>query len=127
MTNQPRLITLQEAAEKLRIARPRAGRWLKLYVLRREKIVGRNILVRRGAQRIRTHYLVNMSILRRWCPELFDGRDDVIAAAKAIARGMDAKLDQIDERLVDVEAKLAAIAMELRNRPTQKTAGVKSR
>jgi hypothetical protein len=110
----PHLITLSEAAEALKIERARAGSWLKVLVLRRERETGREILVRHGKQGTRRHYLVNMTNLRRYCPDLFDGRDDVLKAASALAKGTDSKLEALGDQIDEMDGKLAAILMTLR-------------
>lgn len=111
------LLTLTQAAERLGIDRPRAGRWLKLTVLERERQVGRHILVRHGKQdAIRPRYLVNMSTLRRWCPDMFDGRDDVVRAAAALNRGTHDRLSALDEHLLEIDARLKELADQLKLR-----------
>ena len=110
---QTHLVTLSDAAKTLKIDRSNPGRWLKLAVLAREKRIGRRILVRTGRQAIRAHYLVNMSTLRRWYPDLFDQRDEVLRAAKVLTQGTDARLDSLDERMAQVEANLRAVADQL--------------
>lgn len=112
----PHLLTLREAADRLGIDRPRPGRWLKLHVLAQERRIGRQILVRHGRQAMRTHYLVNMATLRRWCPDLFDGRDDVVRAANALNKGTHARIDGLDERLLEIEARIKELADQLRLR-----------
>ncbi len=110
------LVTLAEAAEGLGIDRKNPARWLKLAVLAREKRIGRRILVRTGGGTIRQHYMVNLTTLRRWYPDLFDQRDEVLRAAKALTRGTDAKLETIDDRLAQIEANTREIADHLRLR-----------
>jgi hypothetical protein len=112
----PHLLTLDEAAERMGIARPRAGRWLKLVVLRREKDIGRPILVRRRQDGIRARYLVNMASLRRWCPDLFDTRDEVLKAASALTSSTNRRLETIDDRLDQLESNLKSLVDQLRLR-----------
>lgn len=119
----PNLLTLAQCAEKLQIDRPRPARWLKLAVLQREREVGRQILVRHGKQVLRTHYLVNMSTLRRWYPSLFDRRDDVLQAAKTLTKGTDAKLGALDDRLDEIDRKLGVIADAMRVRGLMRKTG----
>lgn len=103
------LLTLAEAAEALRIDRPRAGRWLKLRILEREAELGRHILVRKGRSNVRQHYMVNMQMLRRWYPDVVDGRDELIEAAHILTRKTNKLLVEVDERLDEIDHKLNAL------------------
>ncbi len=104
-----KLLSLDEAAEALGIDRPRAGRWLKLRVLQRERDIGRQILVRKGRSAIRQHYLVNMQILRRWYPDVVDRRDEVLDAARALTTKTGQQLSTLDDRLDEIDQKLAGL------------------
>jgi hypothetical protein len=112
----PHLMTLSEAAAKLGIACKRPGPWLRAAVLKREHELGREILVRRRRDSLKPTYLVNMATLRRWCPDLFDSRDEVVRAATVLATTTNRKLATIDDRIDQLEQNFKALVDQLRLR-----------
>jgi hypothetical protein len=57
-----------------------------------------------------------MSTLRRWYPDLFDQRDEVLKAARALTRGTDEKIEALGDRLDQMDANLQELANQLRLR-----------
>ena len=112
------LMTLQSAAEQLKIESQAPARWLRRYLMTRERETGREILVRvgkRGARR--PTYRVSLARLRLVCPELFDdGRDQMERAVRTLVGSIGKRLDEIGEAVDEQAANTAALAEATRRR-----------
>lgn len=110
------LVPLSEAAQVLNVKSSRPGRWLREYVQRREEETGRPILRRVGKGRGRPTYRVNMAELRVVAPELFDPREPMVEATRALMLAIQRRDARIDERLDEIEAILGVLLEAVRLR-----------
>lgn len=107
------VVSLAQAAE--RIGRPH--QWLRRHLLTYERRTGHSVLVRVGDGDRRPTYRVNLGRLRIVCPELFDKRDPIAAALRESAIVGRDRLERIEDRIDEVDSKLASISVALRQRP----------
>lgn len=108
MVGAAEIIKIAEAAE--RIDRP--AQWLRRYVLARERETGRPILVRVGSKRPR--YRVNMGLLRRHCPELFDDRDHVAEAVREVMNSVNRRFEDVKNALDETNSNIEILAETIR-------------
>lgn len=106
MSRPAKLMTISEAAEELGLRQKRPALWLRRHLLRKERELGWNILVRIGDGKSRQVYKVTMAGLRLSCPELFEKRDEI----ELIARRMIAAFEKLEERMEDLELRMVALA-----------------
>lgn len=107
-------MTLSRAAEWLGVDSPDPTRWLRRYLLRRERELRRPIMLRVGQGRARSHYRVTPGALRRFCPALFDPGERAAEKLTTLRRQIEQRVVVVDERVDDVEARLAALAESIR-------------
>lgn len=111
------LMTLQSAAEQLKIESKDPARWLRRYLVARERETGREILVRVGKGEQRPTYRVSLARLRLVCPELFDdGLDQVERAVRTLVGSIGRRLDEIGEAVDEQAANTAVLAEATRRR-----------
>lgn len=90
-------LTISVAAAALGMRGKGAPRRLKRQLLARERALGTAILVRRGGAR-QTRYLVTMTLLRLYCPELFARRDAVVERVREHVAETADRLDELQAR-----------------------------
>lgn len=92
-----KLMSLADAQRALGWEGP-GGRRLRRYLVKREKKIGRRIMLRVGTPGKHRHgggaYRVTMSALRRWCPELFDAEVSM-ATFREYVKGIDSRISLI--------------------------------
>lgn len=104
------LIEIAEAAE--RIQRP--SQWLRRYVLARERETGRVILVRVGRASKRPRYRVNMGMLKRHCPELFDDRDHIAEALREALNSVNRRIEDLKNAQDETNSNIEILAETIR-------------
>ncbi len=93
------LLTLAEAQREIGWNGPR-GRRLKRYLDKREKKLGKRIMLRMGPKSgTGCRYGVTMSALRRWCPELF-AEELGASTFREYIKGIDERIGSIVARQV---------------------------
>jgi hypothetical protein len=121
--SEENLVPVAEAARELRIEARDPARWLRRYLRQRERELGAELLVRVGQGRRRPTYRVAWRRVQVACPELFRGRDPVLAALDESRRQvgrLERRLEALEERLIETKATLLAgmreVALEVRRR-----------
>lgn len=103
------VLSLPRAQREIGWGGGNGGRRLKRYVLKREKAIGKRILIRVGGVDA-PPYRVTLSALRRYCPELFglETSDGNAAAFREYIRGIDQRIcEKVAEHVAEhVEPRL---------------------
>ena len=108
-------VSLAKAAEII----GKDAQWLRRHLIKLERETGHKIMIRVGVGPKRTTYQVNMSVLRQYEPALFDKRDEIQVAMGKLLRGFQTTIEQLSERIEQLECTLGYIHDEIRkgNRP----------
>lgn len=101
------LLTLDQAASRLRWEGRGRARRLKRLLFARERQTKKRILTRLGGEQ-RTKYRITLSALRRYCPELFKSKVD------ELQDNLKGFLKSIDERIADGVAEHVTTEVEPR-------------
>jgi hypothetical protein len=103
------VLSLPRAQREVGWGNASGGRRLKRYLLKREKALGRRIMIRVGGVDA-PPYRVTLSALRRYCPELFGGETTPQNAAlfREYIRGIDQRIcEKVAEQIAEhVEPRL---------------------
>lgn len=110
------LLSMAEAAERIGLDRPHAAQWLRRYLLALEEDGGRPVLVRVGRGKRRPTYRVSLVQLRRRCPELFDGRDEIDRALRGLVTSIGRRLETITESVDEQSTRLSMLTEATRRR-----------
>lgn len=114
MSETPKgLMSVPEAARWLGMEGRAGAVRLRRYLLKLERQKGRKLMVRAGSG---SRYLLTERILRKHAPELVPVRKRLPKEARRAVQRLRAELEDANGRIDDLEAKVFALAEELRRR-----------
>jgi len=89
-------LSIREAADLLGMTGRFADKKLRRVLLGKEAAAGERIMIRMGSRR--PWFAVTMPLLRKWCPELFSARDEIVAMVREEMSDLREQVEELAER-----------------------------